>query len=358
MKRFFLISISFRVVLLVAASALFLSYLSLFVNPVHFSLPAFFGLFFIPIAGLNLLLLVLALLRRSRSVLIPLVALMPSLLFLDSYVHLGQQQVDEIVGTQPLRLMTYNVGRFAAAKDPLTRRECQQQILDDIRQSDPDVVCLQEFYISDTSRMNTILGAYPYKHKHLFRLKNGAWFGNLTVSRYPILDRGRISFKGSTNLSIWSDIQLETQVVRVYNCHLESFNISFTSMIQKLGGGGDDFSEELGHLQSKMTQSNLRRVEQVNVVLQHIGQRPYPALVCGDLNDTPMSYTYWHLSRGRKDTFEKAGEYLSGTYAAFWPLLRIDYVLVPENFYVLHHRTPRLRWSDHYPVITDLSIYP
>lgn len=357
-KRFFLVSISFRLVLLLAAGALLLSYLALFVNPVHFPLPAFFGMFFIPIAAINLFLFLVALIRRSRSAWIPLVILLPSLLFLDSYVHLGNKQVNEVRGTQGLRMMTYNVGQFAVHKDELDRRACQQHILDYIRQEQPDVVCMQEFYISDTSRLHTILKEYPYRHKHFFRLRSGAWFGNLTVSRYPIVDQGRISFKGSTNLSIWTDIQLGKEIIRFYNNHLESFNISFSAIIKNLSRGGSEIiSEEWNQLQTKMTRSNLRRVEQVDVVLEHIAQSPYPAVVCGDFNDTPMSYTYRQLSRGRKDTFIEAGEYLAGTYATFWPLLRIDYVLVPESYYVLHHRTPRLEWSDHYPVVTDLSVY-
>ena len=357
MRRFFLVSISFRLVALVAAGALLLSYLSLVVNPVHFSLPAFFGLFFIPIAVVNAVLLLLALFSRSRSAWIPLVALLPSLLFLDPYFHLGNQKVSEVVGADQVRLVTYNVGRFAGHRKEMTRRECQQEILDYLRETDPDIICLQEFYISDTSRLHTILKDYPYKHKHLFRLKGGTWFGNLTVSRYPILDRGRISFKGSTNLSIWTDVQVGSEIFRLYNNHLESFNISFTRLVKRLRGSGEEFSEELNQLQEKMTRSNLKRVEQVNVVLEHIEQSPYPALVCGDLNDTPMSYTYRHLSKGRKDTFVEAGEYLAGTYSTFWPLLRIDYVFVPEHFGVLLHHTERLPWSDHYPVATDLCLY-
>lgn len=357
MRRFFLISVSFRLVALVSAGALLLSYLSLFVNPVKLPVLAFFGLFFIPIAFINLLLLLMALFRRSRSAWIPLVALLPALLFLDSYFHMGNQKVREVVGADQVRLLTYNVGRFAGSRKEMSRRACQQEILDYIREADPDVVCLQEFYISDTSRLNTILRDYPYKHKHLFRTKGGTWFGNLTVSRYPIVNSGRISFKGSANLSIWSDIQVGSEVFRLYNNHLESFNISFTKLVQKLRRSHEEWSEELNQLQTKMTRSNLKRAEQVNVVLQHIAESPYPALVCGDLNDTPMSYTYRHLSKGRKDTFVEAGEYLAGTYATFWPLLRIDYVFVPEHFGVLLHHTERLPWSDHYPVATDLCLY-
>ena len=49
--------IVFRVVLFVAAGCLGLSYLSIYVNPSKFGLPLFFGLFYIPILAVNVVLL-------------------------------------------------------------------------------------------------------------------------------------------------------------------------------------------------------------------------------------------------------------------------------------------------------------
>lgn len=357
-RRFRLVSISFRMVLTVAAAALGLSYLSVFINPARFSAAAFFGLYFIPVAGINLLLLLLALIRRSRSVFIPLVALLPSLLFIEYYFRLGEAGPDRVEGAEHLSVLTYNVGRFSADTDRRSRRECQQDILDFIREEDPDIVCLQEFYISDPERLGTILGQYPYRHRHLYRLGSGGYFGNLTVSKYPILNSGKISFRGSANLSLWTDIRIGRKTVRVYNNHLESFNISFTSLIKKIGNGPDELSEELVELHGKMNRSNLKRVEQVDIVLEHIRNSPCPAIICGDFNDTPMSYTFRRMRRGRLDTFQEAGNGFAATYSTFWPLLRIDYVLVPEDFGVLSHRTPRIPWSDHYPVSARLYLAP
>jgi endonuclease/exonuclease/phosphatase family metal-dependent hydrolase len=91
-------------------------------------------------------------------------------------------------------------------------------------------------------------------------------------------------------------------------------------------------------------------------VLGHISDSPVEAFVCGDFNDTPMSYTYYKLSRGRDDSFRKAGEWFGATFSFFWPLLRIDYVLCPEKFRALSHRTPHKPYSDHYPVVTEISL--
>ena len=77
-----LFGITFRAILTVAAAAMFLSYASVYINPSKFSFPLFFGLYFIPLLGINLLLLIIALLRRSASAWITIVALLPSLLYL------------------------------------------------------------------------------------------------------------------------------------------------------------------------------------------------------------------------------------------------------------------------------------
>ena len=69
-----------------------------------------------------------------------------------------------------------------------------------------------------------------------------------------------------------------------------------------------------------------------------------------------MSYTYYRLSKGRDDSFRKAGEWFGATFSFLWPLLRIDYVLYPEEFRAISHRTPHRPYSDHYPVVTEISL--
>ncbi|MPN35093.1 hypothetical protein SDC9_182588 [bioreactor metagenome] len=81
-----------------------------------------------------------------------------------------------------------------------------------------------------------------------------------------------------------------------------------------------------------------------------------PAIVCGDFNDTPMSYTYKNLAFHKRDSFRQAGKGFSATYSLMWPLLRIDYILYPAPYCSLSHKTPRIEYSDHYPVVSELII--
>ena len=69
-----------RTLMIISAAALTLSYLSIFVNPAKFWVMTLFGLLYLPFLVLNLTLLVIAIIRRSRMIWVPIVALLPSLL--------------------------------------------------------------------------------------------------------------------------------------------------------------------------------------------------------------------------------------------------------------------------------------
>lgn len=344
------LSLIFRIILIVFSISLFISYISIFVNPAHFWLPGFFGLYFIPIFTINFILLIIAIVRRSKSVWIPIVSLLPSLLFCEYYFKIGNEEVQSD-GT-PYRIVTYNTGQFASSRQGFSREACRDSVIKFIEEQRPDIACFQEFSVPDTSLIYEMFTGYPYRHYHFFKIRDNYFFGNLTISKYPIVSKGIISFKGSTNLSIYSDIQSNNFKIRVYNNHLESYNISPTSFMKKLADGYEEVSKEFAEVHGKVKISNYKRALQVDMVMKHIDKCDHPSIICGDFNDTPMSYTYHKLSKLSNDTFLEAGHGFSATYSVLWPLLRIDFILVPESFHVKSHTTTRIKLSDHYPVST------
>ena len=341
-------SVSFRLVLIVAAMAMGLSYISVFTDPSVFSFPMFFGLFFIPIAIINFILLIAALVKRSRSAWIPLIVLLPFLLFADSFFRIGNDSKDE--GTEykgSLKIESYNVGMFSSANPERERENCRRQIAGHLEKEGAAIVCLQEFYAADYLQADTIFSRqYPYRHYKLFRTRDGHLFGNIILSRWKIAGSGSMTFPASTNLSIFADIDIGHDTLRIYNNHLESYNISFTSIIKKL-------TDSQKEIQEKMKGTTIKRSDQVNTILENIGHSRHPVIICGDFNDTPLSYAYHRLSKGRKDSFKEAGKGFAATFAPLWPLLRIDYILFPKEFSGISHHTPRINLSDHYPVIAE-----
>lgn len=354
--RFF--GITSRVLMLILAGLSVLSYGSMLINPAKAWSLSLFGLMFVPLSIANLVLLLWAVKRRSRSFVIPFLALLPSFFFIGRYVQAEEPDLTQ-VQDPTLTIMTYNVGRFSlhdrnrGVKD---RIQCADSIFTFIRKHNPDIVCLQEFRISDVEKVRSYLKSQMQDYNvefYLFPMSGGSAFGNVTLSRIPVKGKGKIKFEESANLAIYTDYQVQGRSFRVYNCHFESYNISLPGIIRGLLQADRSVFSETGQ---KMKRSITRRPKQVDKVFRDIEQCPVESFVCGDFNDNPMSYTYLRMTRGRKDSFREAGYGFGATFARLWPLLRIDYILFPDRFRALTHKTHRVPFSDHYPVITTIEL--
>ena len=78
--------ITSRVLMMIVAGLLVVSYCSMAINPAKAWGLSLLGLMFVPLSVANLLLLLWALKRLSRSFVIPLLALLPAFFFIGRYV--------------------------------------------------------------------------------------------------------------------------------------------------------------------------------------------------------------------------------------------------------------------------------
>ena len=342
-----------RTFAILAAVALLLACASQFFRPVQFPILLYFGLYYVPLLLLNLLILLIALLRRTPAVLIPVVALIPTLFLADRYVKVGREESP--LSGEGVSILTYNVGRYGAGGRKVTPNESVSGIRQFIADEDAGIVCLQEFAVKDTVALSPYLPAYPYSAHHLF--KGNRSFGNVTLSKYPIVRSEVLTFPDSRNLCLVTDIDVNGHLLRVYNCHLESYSISFAALMKRLFHK-DTFTDEVAQVHGRVRGATIRRAEQVESVLASEAASDLPSLVCGDFNDTPVSYTYRKLCQTKKDSFVESGTGFSSTYSALWPMLRVDYILLPQEFASARHETPRIPWSDHYPVTTHIYFHP
>lgn len=353
-KNIFLVLTS-RVAMIILAVLLGVSYLSFVINPATVWLISLFGLAFFPLLVINVILLIWALIRKSKSALIPLVAILPCVFFLNNFISIfpssssDQDDVD-------LKVVSYNLGRFSlSGKDSgvSSTSQCADSIFAYLKKQDADIICLQEFYLKKGRLKNYIKEHFPgYNAEYYMYTGPRGFFGNVTLSRLPVSDKGVIKFEKSTNLAIYTDYKVGDRKFRVYNCHFESYNISFTGLAKALFRVDREMVTETG---IKMKRSISRRPKQVDMVFSHIENCPHEAFVCGDFNDTPMSYTYYRMTRGRQDAFVKGGSGLGATYSYLWPLLRIDYVLVPDEYKVGDCEVHKVKFSDHYPVVAEIN---
>jgi endonuclease/exonuclease/phosphatase family metal-dependent hydrolase len=336
----------FGLLALVAACALLLSYAALVVNPAKVWFVSLFGLLYPLLLLLVILLLLIAFLRRSRLAPLLILALLPSVFLAGRYVRFDGGEKAE----GPLKIVSYNVGLFAHQQGSASSRiALADSVAAYLRGTDADIICLQEFFLPNAVDVQGYLETrFPgYKAEYYVLTGQNGHAGNVTLSRYPILYKGKIDFEHSTNMALYTDINLDTTVVRIYNCHLESYNISPEGVIRSIGED-DTVVETTGR---RMRGTIERRPAQVDAVVRSIKDSPVRSLVLGDFNDVPMSYTYQRLKTGRKDSFVAAGKGLGATFTKFRPFLRIDYILYPRDLEATSCEVPNVRYSDHYPVI-------
>jgi endonuclease/exonuclease/phosphatase family metal-dependent hydrolase len=83
-----------------------------------------------------------------------------------------------------------------------------------------------------------------------------------------------------------------------------------------------------------------------------------PVLVCGDFNDTPMSYTYNQFQNKLTDGFREASWGLGSTYNGRIPAGRIDYIFRSEGIECSDFKIFQNNFSDHKPIRCRIVITP
>lgn len=267
------------------------------------------------------------------------------------FIALNEKNESSRCQTSSFRLMSFNLYGLKNTKDPSEQiqQSKKAQFLSFIRKSDPGILCVQENNLF-SDRIITESGIFPYVH---YMINHGTGI----YSKYPILDQGLLDFGKNTNSCVWADIMVNGNRVRVYNTHLESNRI--TREVSKLR---DDQPEEnkqkvglIRDIFRKYRRMSIRRAEQADLIRDHATQSPHPVIIAGDFNDTPYSYAYRILTKGRKDSFLDRGFGIGTTYMGLIPGLRIDFILADQgvlNFCT--HRVSQTPFSDHNPVIAEI----
>lgn len=339
---------------------------SIYINPVHFYLFAFMGYLFPVVWIANILSFIYWALKRKKRALIPLLTIVIGWTQWQNTFQWSGKTVDDISTlSKPLTIMTLNVKMFDYYQWS-GREDLQEKIFDYIRKKNPDIVCLQEFYSTNQKREFTKnyiiarLNNYTYRHiGYIQKKSSGRGFGLATFSKYPITGRQVLKFENSTNFSIQTDIKVKGVTVRLFNNHLESMRLS-SQDISVIGNmkSVDGFEDEKGIklVANKIGRAFKERAQQAQMIGKHIENSAYPVIVCGDFNDTPVSYVYHKMRGNLKDAFVEAGKGFCGTYNGKLPSFRIDYILFDPKFEAYNFERDKLNLSDHFPIITTIDI--
>ena len=171
-------------------------------------------------------------------------------------------------------------------------------------------------------------------------------FGLAIFSKYPIVNSGSLDFKKSSNNSIFCDVKIKKDTVRVYNIHLESLKVN----PEKENFGEEDSEKLVGRLSTTFK----KQAEQVAVFLDHQERWKKKTIVAGDFNNTAFSWAYREIKGDKTDAFEEAGTGFGKTFDYAFPL-RIDFILPDNTFSVNHFKTYEVNFSDHFPIMASLE---
>ena len=344
---------------IILAGLMIISSLSVYISPEKIWYLAFLGLIFPYILIINILFLVFWVIFKKRYFLISLLVIILSWNNLGKFIQFNlfksKPPDDEVV----VKLMSYNV-RLFNYYNWLQIKSAHEDILTFIRKENADLVCLQEFLTLEDNKFSEdsikeLLYLNPYIHIYYTDVaSNKRSLGIATYSSFPIVNKGVIKFADSRNASIFSDIKINDDTVRIYNCHLQSTQLrkkDYHFLDSIIFNYNTRRLTEIKDISKRLKDAYLKRARQVNILSSHIENSPYPSMVCGDFNDTPVSYTYSKLRGKLKDAYLETGTGIGNTYFGSFPSFRIDYILHSRSLTTLNFKTERIKLSDHYPII-------
>jgi endonuclease/exonuclease/phosphatase family metal-dependent hydrolase len=258
-----------------------------------------------------------------------------------------------------IKVMTYNV-RVFDLYNWSHNKETRNEIFSLLEEENPDVLCLQEFYNDKEKKFKThdtlitFLDANKSHIEYTKTLYGTHQWGIATYSKYPIVNKGVIKFgEKANNICIYTDLIISGDTVRVYNTHMQSVHFGYKDykFIEDVRNNRETDELEGGkRILSRLKIAYEKRGEQAEWINKSITSCRYPLIVCGDFNDTPLSYSVKTVSSNLKDAYRESGNGFGRTYLGRFAPYRIDYIfhspqLNTENYQVLPDEL-----SDHYPV--------
>jgi endonuclease/exonuclease/phosphatase family metal-dependent hydrolase len=337
------------------ALLLVLSVFSVFIKPEYISVLALIGLLFPFLILINLFFLILRIWQKKRHFIISLIAVLMSFFRITDFYAFNTSD-SEVTDADALKVMSYNVRLFDLYKWS-GNTEGGEKIFEIIQEEDADIICLQEFYTGkDNIYKNKIVNSQGTINYFISAEDKSGYAGNAVFSRYPIIFSGWVDIGTTTQKCIFTDIVINIDTIRVYSIHLASVGLSRNDydFLKNLNDNNQkDNIQGVKGIGSKLIQAFKLRSLEVDRIAPHIKSSPYKTIVCGDFNDTPVSYSYRRIRGELNDAFTDAGFGIGNTYAKGIPLFRIDYIL--HNLKTVSYKRVEKGWSDHYAVTALLE---
>ena len=141
----------------------------------------------------------------------------------------------------------------------------------------------------------------------------------------------------------------------MYNIHLASNFFQRRDLDYIISIEKEKVKNGIVGIGKKLKYSFERRGKEVDQIKKHMDSSPYPIIICGDFNDTPVSYAYQKLGENKKDAFLESGNGIGASFKKI-PTLRIDYILIDEALKSNSFSTHQEKFSDHRAISSTIKL--
>lgn len=348
-KRSFLNKLLFWCNSLVAF-LLVLSFVLPYIPPKSFPTLSLLSLLVSPLIQLNLLFAVFWLIKFKKTVFVSAIPLLIAYFFFNPFIQNNDEiAADTLHSSKQLKILSYNVRLFNAYEADDKKRVETFYLQKIITEDAPDIICIQEYYKDHTIDFST----YPYQFIHF---KEKPWtkigelqnLGHAIFSKYPLLNKGSFDFKETYNNTIYTDVVVAEDTLRLYNVHLQSMGVlASVSQLQEA---------DATMITNKMSSRFVKQQYHVETIKAHQQASPYPTILAGDFNNTAYSYSYHFMMDHMQDAFIEKGNGLGTTFSFDGYPMRIDFIMAQQGLQVVTFKTLAKSFSDHYPILATISV--
>jgi|TARA_R110000737_G_scaffold161270_1_gene189142 endonuclease/exonuclease/phosphatase family metal-dependent hydrolase len=359
----------FKALTILAIFCLLLAYLTPYVHPKTIPFLPFFGLFYPIFLLIAIILLVIYAVARSRWSLVILFFIVIGGNLHFRQFPIGSSKTSE-ENTEGIKVMSFNVRLFDLYNWSVDLSNKNRiKIFDFLEENSPDVVCFQEFYQQDKNtnfptrdtlikRLQTV----DFHERYSYKSRGRQHFGIAMLSKYPMISKGEVPLQleegeKSDNYCIFADIVKNNDTIRVYNVHLQSIKLKKDDyeLFDEQGNPIQSQTTAIENTVFKIGSAYPRRADQAKLVVAHAETSPYPVVICGDFNDTPLSYTYNQFNKVFIDAFREASYGIGSTYAGKIPAGRIDFIFHSDNLEAFDFEIQKSVVSDHRAIWCTIS---
>ena len=258
--------------------------------------------------------------------------------------------------THHLSVLTYNTHQMG-----MYEKAYQNRVIRFLQRQNADIICLQEVDVYKNEKYLTLpelrkaLEKYPYTYFDFKIYNKRHQYGLAVFSKYPLSNKNTIRYSSRGNISDYCDVAVGKDTFRLFNNHLESNCLELKDLPDSIESNA--LKQSAQRISDKLESARKIRQVQANAIRAEIQQSPYPVIVAGDFNVTPLSYTYLTIRGGKlRDCFLATSWGKWGATVVKRHIgARIDYLLCSRELHPVETHIDHLNCSDHYPMTTMLG---